>query len=76
MAEKLHSLDIINSASFSMLSNIQGLSHTHLSSVLVDQLSQDIKEKRKYVGLLNFLKKEASLGYLNYKITFLSMSFI
>ena len=76
MAEKLCSSEIFNSASFSRLSNLQGLSHTHLASVLVDKLSQDIKEKRKYVGLLNFLKNEPSLVYLYYKITFLSMTFI
>ena len=77
MAEKLHSLDILNSASFSRLTNIQGLvSHTHLASVLVDQLSLDIKEKKKYVELLHLLKKEPMLVYLYYKITFLSMSFI
>ena len=77
MAEKLRSLDILNSASFSRLSNLQGLvSHSHLASVLVEQLSQDIKEKKKYVGLLHFLNEEPSLVYLYYKITFLSMSFI
>ena len=76
MAKKLHSLDILNTASFYRLSNLQGLSHTHLASVLVDQLSQDIKEKMKYVELLHFLKKEPSLVYLYNKITFLSMSFI
>ena len=77
MAEKLRSLDILNSASFSRLTNIQGLvSHTHLASVLVDQLSQDIIEKKKYVELLHLLKKEPSLVYLYYKISFQSMSFI
>ena len=77
MAEKLHSLDILNSASFYRLTNLQGLvSHTHLASVLVDQLSLDIQQKRKYVELLIFLKKEPSLVYLYNKITFLSMSFI
>ena len=74
MAKKLHSLDILNSTSFSMLSNLQGLSHIHLTSVLVDQLSQDIKERKKYVALLDFLSKEPSLVYLYYKISFLSES--
>ena len=77
MAEKLRSLDILTSASFSRLSNLQGLvSHTHLASVIVEQLSQDIQEKKNYVGLLHFLNKEPSLGYLYCKITLLSMSFI
>ena len=77
MAETLHSLDILNSASFYRLTNLQGLvSPTHFASVLVDQLSLDIQQKRKYVELLHFLKKEPSLVYLYNKITFLSMSFI
>ena len=76
MAKKLRSLDILNSTSFSKLSNLLELSNIHLASVIVDQLSQDIKEKKKYIGLLDFLKKEPSLVCLYYKITFLSISLI
>ena len=76
MAKKLRSLDILNSTSFSNLSNLLELSNIHLASVLVDQLSQDIKEEKKYIALLDFLKKEPSLVYLYYKITFLSKSLI
>ena len=76
MAKKMHSLDILDSASFSMLSNLHGLSNIHLASVLVEQLSQDIKEKNNYVALLDFLIKLSSLVYLYNRITFRSESLI
>ena len=71
MAKTLHSLDILNNISFIKVSNLQ-LSNIHLASVLVEELSQDIKERKRYVAFLNFLKKEPSLAYVNYRIFFLS----
>ena len=71
MAETLHSLDIMNNISYTKLSNLQQLSKIHLASVLVEELSQDIKKRKKYVVFLNFFKKEPSLAYVNYRIFFL-----
>ena len=45
MLKTLHSLDILNPMSYSMLYKLQGLSYIHISSVVVEELSQDIKEK-------------------------------
>ena len=72
MAKKLHSVDILNSISFSILFNLQKLSNNHLASVLVNELSQDIKERKKFIAFLDTLKKEPSLAYIYYKISFLS----
>ena len=72
MAKTLHSLDILNSKSFSMLSNLQELSNIHLTSLLVEELSQDIRERKKYFAFVNFLKSEPSLINLYYKILFQS----
>ena len=74
MAKTLHSLDILNPVSYSMLYKLQGLSYIHISSVVVEELSQDIKEKNKYIAFLDFLKRESSLHFLYHKISFLSKS--
>ena len=76
MATTLHSLDIINSISISqfMLSNLQHLSNIHLASLLVEKLSQDIQERKKYVAFQHFLKQEPSLIHIYYKMSFLSKS--
>ena len=71
LAETLHSLNIIR---FYKLPKLQELSNIHLASVIVDQLSQDIKERKKYLAFLNFLKREPSLSYIYYKMSFLSKS--
>ena len=74
MSKKIYSLDILNPKSYSMLYKLQGLSNIHISSVLVEELTQDIKEKNKYIAFLDFLKRESSLDFLYQKIYFLSKS--
>ena len=74
MLKTLHSLDILNPISYSMLYKLQGLSNIHISSVLAEELSQDIKENKKYIEFLDFLEREYSLHYVYYKISFLSKS--
>ena len=73
MAKILYSLDILNSTRFSILSNLK-LSKVHLASVLVDQLLQAMKERKKYVAFLDLLKREPSLVHVYYKMSFLSKS--
>ena len=63
IALKLHSLNILNSKRFKLLFNLQGLPKTQLASVLVEQLSQDIKHKKKYDAFLSYLKMENSHVY-------------
>ena len=59
MAKELHSLNVLNSKSFDLISSIKNeLSNTHMASVLVEELSQDLVEKNKYKAFLLFLKKE------------------
>ena len=72
MAKELHSLRILNSISFSMLSGLQDLSNKHMASILVKDLSQDIRETKKYIAFLELLRKEPSLDYVCYKMHFLS----
>ena len=63
MAEKLHSLDMLSSKSFEQLSNLQGMNNAHLASVLVQELSHDMKDKNKYNSLLSYLKMENAHVY-------------
>ena len=72
MAKTLHSLNILNSKSFSMLSNLQELSNIHLTSLLVEELSQDIRERKKYFAFIHFFKSEPLLINLYYKMLFRS----
>ena len=74
MAKTLHSLDILNSKSQFMLSNLPHLSNIHLASLLVEELSQNIKERKKYVAFQHFLEREPSLIHIHYKMSFLSKS--
>ena len=75
MARTLHSLDIWNNISYTKFTNLQQLSNIHLASVLVQKLSEDIKERKKYVEFLIFFRREPSLAYVNYRIFFLSKFF-
>ena len=63
MAEKLHSLDMLSSKTFEQLSNLQGMNNDHLASVLVQELSHDLKDKNKYNSLLSYLKMENAHVY-------------
>ena len=72
MATTLHSLDILNNISYTKLSNLKQLSNIHFASVLVEELSEDIKERNKYIEFLHFIKREPSLAHVNYGIFFLS----
>ena len=72
MIKTLHSLDIINPVNYFLLHKLQGLSNIHISSVLVEELSQDIKENKKYIEFLDFLKRESSLQFVYYKMSLLS----
>ena len=63
MAENLHSLNILSSKRFELLSNLQGLQNNHLASVLVQELSHDMKDNNKYIALLNYFKMENSHIY-------------
>ena len=72
MATTLHSLDILNNISYTKLRNLQQLSNIHLASVLVEKLSEDIKERKIYIEFLYFIKKEPSLAYVNHGIFLLS----
>ena len=74
MARTLHSLDILNSISPFILSNLPQLSSIHLASLLVEKLSQDIQERKKYVAFQHFLKREPSLIHVHYKMSRLSKS--
>ena len=60
MAERLHSLKILSSKSFHRISNLKELNNVHLASVLVQELSHDLKDRQKYNSLLTYLKKENS----------------
>ena len=72
LAKKLHSLDIMDCNSFSMLSNLQALSNIHLASVVVDQLSQNIIQRKKHVAFLDFIQREPTLVFIYNKLYFLS----
>ena len=72
MAKELHSLGILNSITFSMLSGLQDLSNQHIASILVKYLSQDIRETKKYIAFLELLRNEPSLNYVCYKMHYLS----
>ena len=63
MAENLHSLNILSSKRFELLSNLQELPNNQIASVLVQELSHDIKDNKKYISLLNYLKLENSHVY-------------
>ena len=63
MVEKLHSLNILSSNKFEELSNLQGLTNIHLASVLVEELSDDVKDNKKYKLLLDYLKLENTHVY-------------
>ena len=63
MAENLHSLNILSSKRFQLLSKLQGLHNNHIASVLVQELSHDMKDNNKYITLLNYLKIENSRVY-------------
>ena len=63
MAETLHSLNILSSKSFHRISNLQELNNAHLASILVEELSHDLKDREKYNSLLTYLKKENSHVY-------------
>ena len=63
MAENLHLLNILSSKRFELLSNLQGLQNNHLASILVQELSHDMKDNKKYISLLNYLKMENSHIY-------------
>ena len=75
MAKILHSLDILNTISYVKLSNLGKLSNIHLASVLVEELSQHIKDGKKEVAFLMFLKKEPRLAYVYHKIFYLGKFF-
>ena len=68
MAERLHSLNVLNSESFRNFSNLRGLSNIHLASILVYKLSYDLKSNRKYINFLKLLKGEPKLQYVYYYI--------
>ena len=68
MAKTLHSLDILNSESFTLISNLQ-LSNNHLAAiVLVEELTQDMVNNNKYKAFLKYLKTESSLVYTYYSL--------
>ena len=72
MAETLHSLNILNSKSFTILSSLKLLSNNHFASVMVKEISHDLKERKKYHAFLKFLLQESSLLYLLTKMLDLS----
>ena len=63
MIETLHSLNILSSNRFELLSNLQGLTNNHLASVLVEELSHDMKDNNKYKLLLQYLRMENAPVY-------------
>ena len=63
MAVKLHSFNILNSTSFKRITNWKRVPNTHLATILVEELSHDLKEQNKYRTFLNFLKREQFLMY-------------
>ena len=76
MAKILHSWDILNTISYIKLSHLEGLSNIHLASILVQELSQDIKDRKKDAAFLDFLKKEPRLAYVYNRIFILSKFFV
>ena len=68
----LHSLDILNSTSYVKLSHLEELSNIHIASVLVEELSQHLKDRNKNAAFLEFLKKEPRLVYVYNRILVLS----
>ena len=63
IAQELHLWNILSSNGLEVLLNIQGLTKNHLASVLVDQLSHDMKDINKYHALLGYLKEKNSHVY-------------
>ena len=63
MAQELYSWNIISSKRLDVLLHLQGLPNTHLATVLVDQLSQDMNDINKYHSLLGYLKEKNSYVY-------------
>ena len=63
MAQQLHSWNILTSKTLKVVLNLQGLTNTHLASVLFDQLLQDLKYNNKYHALLGYLKEKNSHVY-------------
>ena len=66
MAQRLHSWNVLSSKRLEVLLNLRGLRNAHLASVLVDQLSHDIKDNNKYYALLGYLKEQNS--HVHYEI--------
>jgi len=64
----LHSFNILNSKSFIQISKLQKLPNANLASVLVKELSHDIKNETKYHAFLEFLKGHHELMYVYYQI--------
>ena len=63
MAVKLHSLNILHSTTFKRITNWKRVSNVHLASILVQELSHDLKKQNIYRTFLNFLKREHILMY-------------
>ena len=72
LAKILHSWDILNTISYIKLSHLEELSKIHLASVLVEELFQHIKDRKKNAAFLEFLKKEPRLAYVYNRIFLLS----
>ena len=63
MAVRLHSLNILNSKNFKRITNLKRVSNVHLASIMVEELSHDLKDQNKFRTFLHFLKSEHILMY-------------
>ena len=65
MAKKLHSLNVLNSKSYALIISLKkGLSNKQLASILVEELSHDLTNDKKYKVFLKLLKREMPLTFV------------
>ena len=72
MAEELHNLSILNSSSYEVMTSLIHLDRLDQVTILIDLISDNIRDEISYEIFKDFLKSKKSLTHLYYQIVVLS----
>ena len=72
MVEELHYMKILNSTSYEVMTALIHLDYLDQATILIDLISDSIRDEISYKTFKNFLKSKTSLDHLYYQLVVLS----
>jgi len=68
MAEELHKFNILNSTDYDVMTALIHLEHSDQASILIDLVSDNIRDVLKYEKFKDFLRSKPTLDHLFYQL--------